>query len=641
MQLPLFEPGSQWRPPNLSELPSWKGCKRVGLDVETYDPHLKTTGPSVRTGGYIAGFSFALEDGPKFYIPIQHLGGDNLDRHMALKYLRHQARYYRGIVVGANLQYDLDFLAEVSINFPKASFRDVQIADPLLDELQNSYSLEAIAQRWGFPGKDTATLDAACKAYGLKNPRGELYKLPGRYVGEYGGEDAALPLKVLRKQERKIDELDLWPIYELECQLLPVLLRMKRRGVRIDQDALERVAVWSRKEERAQLDAVQRATGVRMGLGDTEKKAVVLRVLEQIGVQPKYTDKGNPSITKELFDAVDHPVMAHLARARKVNKLRTTFVKSVRAHMVNGRIHTTFNQLRQTNKKDDLVGGRFGRLSSCDPNLQQQPARDDFSAMWRSIYIADNPGQEWLCADYSQQEPRILTHYAELMRLPGAEVMAERFRTDPTTDNHDMMTRIVHPETMDWDTKSGEFKAKRTPCKNIFLGLCYGMGGAKLARVLGLPTKWILNRQGKRIEVAGDEAQHMLDLFDTKVPYVRMLSSKCEEAARERGYIQTILGRRCNFPLLPDGSYDWCYKALNRLIQGSAGDQTKKALVELDAAGHPIQLQVHDEVDLGIESHAQAREIGQIMCECVTLNVPSKVDLEVGPSWGQIKKMVA
>lgn len=632
MQLPLFKPGSTWVPPNLAELPSWKGCPRIGLDLETNDPNLKKTGPSVRTGGYIAGYSFALEDGPSAYIPIQHFGGGNLDRHQALKYLRHQARYYKGIIVGANLSYDLDYLAEVGIVFPRATFRDVLIAEPLLDELQNDYSLDGVAKRRGFLGKNMGTLLAACRDYGLKSPRSDLWKLPAKYVGEYGNEDAVLPLKVLRKQEREIDKRDMWGIYELECQLLPVLLRMRRRGVLIDQDALEKVRLWSLKEEAEQLALVTRATGIVMGLGDTEKKDIVVQVLHQIGVTPGKTATGQPQINKDLFERIDHPVAKHLARARKVNKLRTTYVKSINAHMVKGRIHTTFNQLRQTGKRGALVGGRFGRLSSCDPNLQAQPSRDDFASLWRSIYIPDHKDQEWLCADYSQQEPRWLTHFAELTTvskynstiLPGAKEFGDAYRNDPKTDTHQMTADIC--------------SIPRKPAKEIYLGICYGMGGATMSRKLSLPTRW-LDKGNRKIEIAGAETQGFIDAIDSKLPFVRLLAARCEATARERGYIVTILGRHCHFPELPDGTYDWAYKSLNRLVQGSSGDQTKKALVEVDRAGFELQLQVHDELDLGIDNRQQAYDIGEIMETCVPSSVPSRVDLEVGPSWGQIKQI--
>jgi DNA polymerase I-like protein with 3'-5' exonuclease and polymerase domains len=630
MQLPLFELPSDWRPPSLADMPSWDGARRIGVDIETCDPNLKQTGPGVRTGGYIVGVSFAIEDGPYHYLPFRHELGDNLDGAQVLRYLRDQARAFKGTVVGANLNYDLDYLAEAGVTFPNVKWqRDVQIADPLINELHDSYSLERCAVRNGLPGKDEAQLRQAAAHYGV-NPKSELWKLPARHVGPYAEEDARLPLQLLRRQERMIDEMGLWPIYDLECQVQPVLLKMRRRGVKIDQDQLARVEQWSMEREKECLDQIHHFTDVRIGLDDIWKKDALVMAIQAIGMKLDKTPTGQPKLDKAVLNEIDHPVAEAILQARKVNKLRTTFAASIRTHMVNGRIHCTFNQLRRTREDGDAVGARYGRMSSEHPNLQQQPARDEFASMWRSIYVPDT--DTWVCADYSQQEPRMLTHFAELCGLDGAGQAAQRYRDDPDTDNHAMMTQLIYPDVT---PGTPEFKRARTYCKNIYLGLCYGMGGAKLAHDLGLPTKWVDGRNGKRIEVAGDEAQNLLDTFDRRAPFVRALARRCEQVARSRGHIVTVLGRRCNFPRLKDGTVDWAHKALNRLIQGSSADQTKMAVVELDRAGVPLQLQVHDEVDWSAESLDEARMVGRIMRECVKLNVPSKVDLEYGPSWGQ------
>ena len=487
MQLPLFDLPSDWRPTAVSDLPGWADAKRLGLDTETCDPNLKTTGPSVRTGGFIAGVGFAIEDGPTHYLPTRHLMGGNLPEEEVMRYLQGEARNFRGILVGANLNYDLDYLAEAGIVFPNIQQqRDIQIADPLIDELQDSYSLEAIAQRHGLPGKDETHLRQAAAHYGIRDVKADLWKLPAKHVGFYGGFDAELPLRVLRRQERIIDDQDLWRIFNLECDLQPVLLKMRRRGVRVDEDKLQQVAEWSMAQEEAQLAEIQRLTGRRLQIDDCNKKAPLISVLQAVGVElTERTAGGELKLDKMVLERLDHPVADCIKRARKVNKLRTTFVSSIRNYMVNGRIHCTFNQLRATRRDGDEKGARYGRMSSVDPNMQQQPARDDFAKMWRSIYVPDEPGQIWYSADYSQQEPRMTTHYAELMGLPKAFEAAEAYRNNPLADNHDMMTKLIHPETVGWDVKSPEFQKLRKPAKNIFLGLCYGMGGAKLAQSVG------------------------------------------------------------------------------------------------------------------------------------------------------------
>jgi len=626
-----------YKPPIVSGLPSWTGASRVSIDLEGRDDKLKQLGPGVRRGGYICGYSFAIEDGPAEYVPIRHAGGDNVENpEMALQYLRDQAKAFTGDVCGANIQYDLDYLAEVGIEFPQAKwFRDCQVAEPLLDELQFSYSLDNIAIRRGLPGKDERMLIEAGKCYSIaeKDIKGKMWMLPARYVAQYGIQDARLPLQLLRRQEREIDEQGLWEIYNLESKLLPVLVKMRRRGVRIDFDKLDQVEKWAYEEERTKLDEVHHHTGVRIKIGDVTKAKCMAAAIEAIGATVPTTAAGNLSVDNEFLKALNHPVGDALIRARKVNKLRGTFAASVRRHAIGDRIHCTFNQLRRESDSGDDKGARYGRVSCCDPNLQQQPSRDDFAKMWRSIYIPDE-GAIWSCNDFSQQEPRWLVHYAELCGCRGASIAAEAYRNDPTTDNHTMMARIIYGLLAD------EFPTKfqRTAAKIIFLGLCYGMGGAKLARDLGLSTKWIRNRHEVLIEVAGDEAQAVIDLFNKRAPFVKQMAKKANTQAAKKGYIITIGGRRCRFPaknIDGSGGWDWTHKALNRLIQGSSGDQTKMAMVAADAAGYAIQLQVHDELDHSAADRAEAEALGNLMQECVTANVPFKVDTEIGPSWGE------
>jgi len=634
MQLPLLQPDSPWKAPRLGDLPSWAGAKRVAVDVETCDPLVKKLGPGVRRGAYIVGYSFAIEDGPSFYIPLRHAGGDNIPNPEAgLQYLRDQAKVFTGDLCGANMQYDLDFMAEAGINWDKVHrFRDCQIAEPLLDELQYSYSLDNIAKRRGLPGKNEELLREAAKAWHV-DPKAELWKLPARFVGAYAEQDVKLPLQLLRRQERELEDEELWDVWELESKLLPVLVRMRRRGVRVDWKKLEAVEAWSLEEEKLCLDRVHAETGVRIGVGDVWQAAALEKALIKIGVTVPRTPKNNqPSIDKNLLSTIKHPVARALERARKVNKLRTTFAQSVRNHAIGDRIHCTFNQLRKTDDNtDEDKGGRYGRLSCTDPNLQQQPSRDDFAKRWRSIYIPDEGGI-WAANDFSQQEPRWLVHFAELCRCIRASIAAEKYRTDPNTDNHTMMARLIYGYK---DTEEPD-KKHRTNAKIIFLGLCYGMGGAKLARSLGLPTKWKRMRgSGKMVEVAGDEAQLILDQFNRAVPFVKQLAKKCEDKAKCKGYIRTISGRKCRFPRKKDGSFDWSHKALNRLIQGSSADQTKMVMVAADEAGYRLQLQVHDELGQTVYSPEEGHALGELMRNTVKARVPFRVDVEMGPNWGE------
>lgn len=668
MKLPDFTPRSDWTPPNLAALPSWSEAKRVALDVETHDPQLTTLGPGVRRDGYIVGVSFAIEDGPAAYLPVAHQAGGNLDRAQVFAYVRDQARAFKGDLVGANLPYDLDFLAEEDVRFTPRFFRDVQVAEPLLDELQYTYGLDAIAERRGIPGKDESMLGRAASALGIDSKK-QMWRLHSKFVGAYGEQDVRLPLQLLRLQEREIEEHGLWRIYDLESRLLPVLLKMRRRGVRIDFDHLDRMEAWSIKEEDAALNELARLTGIRLNREDTTKSSAFLPMIQQMGVPIPPTegtahlpkDQQRPSLTADWLDTLAGPVGGLINRARKFNKLRGTFVASRRAHAVKGRVHPTFVQLRSEKPgADDDGGARYGRCASRDPNLQQEPARDEeIGPEWRKVYLPEE-GSEWACLDYSQQEPRWAVHYAEELKEKGASAAGDRYRNDPSTDNHDMMTILIYgQEAWDsWDKPTR--KAKRGNAKNIFLGLCYGEGEAKLCHDVDLPTVWEYRDWAKRkVEVAGPEGRRLLDLFHRKVPWLAGTSRRASKFAAKNGFVRTVLGRRCRFPVAlgPNGKpkrdrlgrlvYDWTHKAFNRVIQGSSGDQMKKAMVDADEAGlvtedlsrDSVALQVHDELDGSFADRNRIRQLAEIMRTAVKCRVPHKVDAEVGPNWADIKKL--
>lgn len=651
LQQTLFPPESVWRTPKAADLPrSWNESKRIGLDTETCDPLLSKLGIGVRRGGYLAGISFAMDETHAHYLPLAHLGGDNVeDPRLALGYVRKQAKEFTGEVVGARLSYDLDYLAEVGIVFPQATFRDVSVLEPLIDENQYSYSLDSILGRHGLPLKDETLLREAAAQYRL-DPKKELYKLPARYVGPYAEADAARPLTLLKKQEEQVELQDLHKVWALESAVLPVLLKMRRRGVRIDLDNLDKMDRWSRAEELKAWSELQRLTGVSIKVGDAMKAEVVAQALRAVNIEPPRTAGGKsgpkPSITKDWLEALDHPAGKIIRRARKFSQLRTTFINSIREHQVKGRIHCTFNQIvRQDDEDKELEGAAYGRLSCVDPNLQQQPSPDrdpEIAKPWRRTYLPEE-GTDWGQLDYSQQEPRGALHFAvasgserigEAAHRSALEA-AKRFWDDPATDSHTTFTKMVYGEDV---VNSPQFKLLRARCKNIFLGICYGMGGPKLCRQLGFPTKVIAHwKTGRRMEVAGDEGQALMDLVDSRVPYVRRTAKVLEELAKKRGWIRTLGGRVCHFETDYAGNYDYTHKAFNRLIQGSAADQVKTSMVILDGEGAYLQLQVHDEFDLSLPGgEAEGRRYAKIMEDCVPMHVPSKVDLGIGRTWGDL-----
>lgn len=686
MQMTLFAPKSTWKPPaSINDLPSWNGAKRVGFDVETKDPGLSRQGmgPGYYRGeGHVAGFGFALEDGGDFYLPVRHGLGGNMNLEEVLRYLRDQAANFTGELVGANLPYDIAWSRTDGIVFKQvAMYRDVQIAEPLINELPQDMSLEGILERRGLPLKNEHLLNEASLAFGLagktkkdraalKDVKKNLHLLHSMYVGEYCGIDSRRPLQLLREQEKDIQKHDLWRIWNLESKCLPVLLKYQQRGVRVDLDKLEQIEKWSIAQEQEALNLVFNATGIRIALGNVWTKDALVPVFKQLGIhlnvlKVKKSGDIDYQIDQVLFAGHKNvPAVKAIAWARKVNKLRTSFAHSVRRSLCpDGRIHCKINQIAMENEEGDTKGARYGRTSCINPNLQQQPSRDEFAKEWRSIYIPED-GCLWGCLDYSQQEPRWVTHFAastnvkpgsdmaKALRfagpLTGAAEAAKAYWDDPKLDNHTFMADLTG--------------LKRSHAKIVYLGLCYGEGGAKLCHDLGLPTAYAVRFGGRDVkkyktqdeamaaayasgmktswyECAGEEGQQILDKFDQRAPFIRQLANVCKYLVEVRGWIRTAGGRICHFPRNKDGSFDWTHKSLNRLIQGTSADQNKEAMVTLDAEMPELwmQLPVHDELDGSFETVAQGKKAKKIMMECMgETKVPFRVDDEYGPNWGYI-----
>jgi DNA polymerase I-like protein with 3'-5' exonuclease and polymerase domains len=263
------------------------------------------------------------------------------------------------------------------------------------------------------------------------------------------------------------------------------------------------------------------------------------------------------------------------------------------------------------------------------PNLQQVPARHPIiGPMIRGLFLPEE-GQLWAANDFSAQEPRLLVHYSSLLELPGAEKMAEAYREDPDTDFHQMVADMAG--------------ITRSQAKTIGLGLMYGMGKSKLAVSLDLQV---------------DEASELIAQFHAKVPFLKGTIAAVQkriEYPASGGSIRTLLGRKCRFPLWEPMAWGlnkalpyeeaaakygtqikraMTYRGLNKLMQGSAADQTKKAMVELHKAGFTMMLSVHDEIALSVDTKEEAESAAEIMRSCVSLEVPSKVDVEVGDTWG-------
>jgi len=618
LQTPMFAPKSDWSIPEV--FPQFSETETIAVDLETYDPHLMTCGPGWATGrGHIVGVGIATE-GWKGYFPIRHQGGGNLDEDIVLRWLRNTLASEKRDVIFHNALYDVGWLRREGVHVG-GKILDTIVAAPLVNENRYSYSLDNLGEFYCNEKKDESLLQNAALSFGV-NPKSEMYKLPSKFVGPYGEQDAALTLKLWQKLKIEVQEQGLEKILDMECRLIPLLLEMRWRGVRIDEQKADDVSKKLSIEEQKLQVEIKRKYGAEVNLW---ANASLEAIFEQNKIWFPRTAKGMASFQKDWLEGHEHELPQLIVRARKLNKARTTFIdKMIKDHCFDGRIHAEAHAMR--NDRGGTVSGRF---SYSNPNLQQVPARDpEIGNLIRSLFIPED-GCQWGVFDYSQQEPRLTVHYADRMNLAGAKDAVVEY-TEKNADFHQIVADMAN--------------IPRKQAKTINLGLSYGMGKEKLIKELGIDDT---------------EAEGLFQQYHNKVPFIRGLQDQCARVAMERGYIRTFAGRRCRFNLWEDRyertlplpyeeaqekygdnlKRSYTYKALNRLIQGSAADMTKLAMLGLWEEGIVPHLQVHDEVDISVENTEQADKIAEIMETCVELAVPLLVDKELGSSWGETKEI--
>lgn len=651
IQLPLFLPENSWKP--RESFLSFSHRSRIALDTETKDPNIKEKGPGWPTkDGHLLGASLAWRDGEDRY--ADYLPGwhpeDNVDPDKLVAYLKYELEKFEGELVLMNGMYDLGWLRTHGIRPTRCKFLDVMWRQALIDENRFSYSLNSIAKTANLVLKKEDELKVAAATYGIKfdEIKSNLWRLPARFVAEYAAYDADLTLAVADWQQPIIESQKLDKISELEHSLMIPLLDIRERGIRIDLSLAEQTKLRFQSLEREWRDEIRRLSGVEVDIDSAPSCAMAF---DALGISYPRTLTGAPSFKAEWLEKLDHPIGKALRQARKFHKAWSTFIQSQILEKLspNNRVHGEFHPLRS-----DEGGTVTGRFSSSNPNLQFIPARDpEVGPHIRGLYLPEE-GELWAAVDYSGQEPRLTMHYAGKIDAPGAWDAIHKYREDPNTDYHTMAAEVTG--------------LPRKDSKAINLGLPYGMGGGKLARSLGLPTEvWHTqddNGEPMDVEVAGATAKEKIETYHSKFPFIKKIMERAEIDAQERGWIRTLGGRMCHFDLwqpkkrtkkyYPPLPYEdalsryglplkraFTHKALNKLIQGSAGDMIKMAIRELHREQFTILVSVHDENGLSVGSEAQARRAGKIMNECVELLVPLKVDIDIGKSWGEAKPMAS
>tara|TARA_R110000772_G_scaffold37730_1_gene89474 strand:+ start:159 stop:2072 length:1914 start_codon:yes stop_codon:yes gene_type:complete len=613
---------SDWTPPQT--FPDLSQHETIAIDLETKDSNLLILGPGwTRKDGYVIGVAVAAGENA-WYFPIAHKSG-NMSKNIVYKWLQKICDDETITKVFHNALYDLGWLRAEGIEV-KGKIIDTMIAAPLLDENRRYYNLNSLARDYLGEFKNEKLLKSAAEEFGV-DPKSGMWQLPPRYVGKYAEQDALITLKLWDNLKKKITQEECTSIFELEIDLLPVLFEMKTNGVRVDVEKANQTKKQLTQIEKSLVQEIVKETGVTI---EPWVATSVAKVFDAVGLPYSRTEKsGSPMFTKQFLTNQSHPIAQKIIKIREINKANTTFVDTILQHSHNGRIHCDFHSLRS-----DGGGTVTGRFSSSNPNLQQIPARDpEIKKLIRGLFIPED-GCKWGSFDYASQEPRWLVHYCATMkgvdRHPQIDDVVKMYH-EGNADFHQMVADMAN--------------IPRKQAKTVNLGLMYGMGKGKLADVM---------------DISAAEATELLSRYNEKVPFLKSLSDKATDHASSTGVIRTWLGRKCRFNMYEPVSFGfnkalpmeqaikeygskgrvrraYTYKALNRLIQGSSADQTKRAMVECFKEGLCPTLTVHDELCFNISSQEQSDKIVDIMSNCIAdLKVPFEVDAELGDNWGEV-----
>jgi DNA polymerase I-like protein with 3'-5' exonuclease and polymerase domains len=618
LQLSMTFKKTIWSTP--SEYKDLSGYTEIAIDLETRDDAITNKlGAGWATGqGEVIGFAVAVE-GWQAYYPFNHLGGGNMIYEQVIKYM-HDVCALPATKIFHNAQYDVGWLRNMGITI-NGEIIDTMIAAAIIDENRWSYSLNNVARDYLGEIKAETDLIEAAKDHGV-DPKAEMWKLPSEHVGFYAEQDARLTYLLWQRFKHEIKTQSLETVWELECKLLPNLIKMRERGIRVDVEKAGKLQTEFIAQEKLKLSAIKKLIGTDIDIWAARQ---IGQAFDKLKIEYPRTEKtGEPSFTQNWLHNSKHEISQLIVQAREINKFHNTFLQGILKYEHKGRVHAEINQLRSDN------GGTVsGRLSMSNPNLQQLPARNkEFGPKIRGLFLPEE-GHKWGSFDYSQQEPRMVVHYAASIGdgYEGSQELVAAYE-NASADFHQTVADLCGIE--------------RTQAKTIGLGLMYGMGKNKLAASLGLSK---------------EDADILISKYNRKVPFVKMLSDRCMKKANDDGVIRTKKGRKCRFDKWE--TKDWglhmadteenirakygkdnmkrayTYKALNRLIQGSAADQTKQAIVSCAEAGHLPILQIHDELCFNIKDEQQAKEIKNIMENCMEFKVPSVVDVSLGDDFGQ------
>ena len=595
--------------------PDLSNAKQIAFDIETRDPDLTDLGPSNYRGtGKILGISIADGEGFSEYYNVGHYDCGTEERTKNINYLR-DVLGNSVLKIGQAIMYESDWLEngeyKMKVNGKLAS---IEIAEALLDETQLEYNMDFMGKKYLGIGKEKTEIDRFCEDNRLKgDPRMWLWKMPWELVRKYGKVDAELPIKIFNIQRPMLEEQELMDLFDLECELVRVLVFFRKTGVLIDQAKRDRNGLMVQNK----LELAEQRLFNMFGEFNYNSSMQLAKLFDKQGIVYPYTEKGSPSINAYFFKRYSEeiPLVKEIFELRQMRSHLDNFIMGSHVKFVcpDGKMHPQFFNLRNDNL-GALKGTRSGRLSGANPNLQQQPSKgvDEY---WGQICREDFISFEdcwWGKIDYSQIEYRFMAHFAT---GPGADELRAAYNTNSDQDYHQFIMDLTG--------------LKRRYAKNLNFGVAFGMGAAHMAELFG----WEI-----------DYAYEIINIYHSRAPYVKATIQSVEKVAKQRGYIKTFLKRRSH---LVDPSK--AYTMYCRLVQGSAADLMKTAMLKAYKAGLfdilAPHITVHDELDLSIPKTKVGidafRELQHVMETCLTLRVPVRAEAEIGPNWADVEPLVA
>ena len=563
----------------------------------------------------LVGVAVTGAPGTGAYVPVGHQDGRQLAREQALDALRPLLEDQALPKVAHNAKYDMAVLRLAGVEV-RGPLYDTMLAEFVLDPGARMGLKSLALSRLGVEMTDISEL------IGSGRNQITMAGVPVEDAARYAAADVDMTLRLHGLQQGRLEEAGLRPLLEqVELPLLPVLVDVELTGVLVDVELLARMSA-DMQSRLAHIEArAHELVGAPFNLGSPQQLGQVL--FESLGLTApgaRRTATGQVSVAADVLESMrgQHEVVDLVLEHRQLAKLKGTYVDALPT-MVNprtGRVHTSYNQ----------TGAVSGRLSSQDPNLQNIPIRTDLGREVRRAFVVPQ-GWRMIAADYSQVELRIAAHLADDPGLKAAFAAGQDIHRATAATVLGVRPEAVTPD-------------QRSFAKRVNFGLLYGMGVRSLASQAGIPTA---------------EAQEFVDAYFAGFPNIRDYIERTKRQARERGYVETILGRRRYFPVLASATRDTRTRvmqaaaereAINHPMQGSAADIIKIAMARVHAALHDgghrarLLLQVHDELVLEApeeEVEAVAALVRRTMEGAYALDPELKVDIGIGANWLEVK----